>query len=74
MNYGPLNYSLMFDSAKTEHTVNISIYETNETNFEVDEEFIVSLSFPESEESIPRVTLDPDNATVAIHEINGRSM
>ena len=74
MNYGELNYSLIFDSAKTEYTVNISIYETNETNYEMDEEFIVSLSFPESGESIPRVTLDPDNATVAIYEINGRSI
>ena len=76
VNYGELtNYSLIFDSeTEREHTVNISIKATNETNFEVDEVFIVSLSFPESEESIPRVTLEPDNATVAIHEINGQSM
>ena len=76
VNYGGLtnNDSLIFDSAKTKHTVNISIYETNETNFEVDEEFVVNLSFPESEEPIHRVTLDPDKATVAIYEIYGRSM
>ena len=76
VNYGELtNYSLIFNSeTEREHTVNISINATDETNLEVDEEFIVSLSFPESEEPIPRVTLEPDNAIVAIHEINGRSM
>ena len=75
MNYGELtNYSLIFDSETERERVNISINATDETNLEVDEEFIVSLSFPESEEPIPRVTLEPDNATVAIHEIDGRSM
>ena len=74
MNYGGLNHSLIFDSEKMEHTMNISIYETNETNLEVDEVFIVSLSFPESGEPILRVMLDPDNANVTIYEINGRSM
>ena len=74
MNYGELaNYSLIFNDSQTERerTVNISIYATNETNLEVDEEFIVSLSF---QEPIPRVTLEPYNATIAIHEIDGRSM
>ena len=75
MNYGELtNYSLIFDSTKAEHTVNISINATDETNLEVDEEFIVSLSFLESGEPIPRVTLEPDNATIAIYEIDGESM
>ena len=76
MNYGELiNYSLIFDSeTERERIVNISINTTNETNLEVNEEFIVSLSFPESEEPIARVTLEPDNAVVAIHEINGQSM
>ena len=76
MNYRglPANHSLIFDSTRREHTVNISIIDTNETQPEVDEMFIVSLSFPESGESIPRVTLEPDNATVAIFEIEGRSM
>ena len=77
VNYGELaNYSLIFNDSQTERerTVNISIYATNETNLEVDEEFIVSLSFPGSEEPIPRVTLEPYNATIAIHEIDGRSM
>ena len=36
----------------------------------MDEEVILSLSFPESEEPIPRVTLEPENAIIAIHEIN----
>ena len=67
------NCSLIFDSKVKEHTMNISINVTDETDLEVDEEFIVSLSFPESEEPIPRVTLDPD-ATVAIYEINGWSV
>ena len=74
VNYGELaNYSLIFNDSQTERerTVNISIYATNETNLEVDEEFIVSLSF---QEPIPRVTLEPYNATIAIHEIDGRSM
>ena len=76
MNYGELtNYSLIFDSQiERERTVNISINATDETNLEVDEEFIVNLSFPESEEPIPRVILEPDNATIAIHEIDGQSM
>ena len=76
MNYGELtNYSLIFNSeTESKRTVNISINATDETNLEVDEEFIVRLSFPESEEPIPRVTLEPDNAIVAIHEINGRSL
>ena len=76
MNYEELtNHSLIFDSeTERERTVNISINATDETNFEVDEEFMVSLSFPESEESLSRVTLEPDYATVAIHEIDGRSM
>ena len=64
---------LTFNSTKTEAPVDIVILnETNETRPEVDEVFIVSLSFPG--EDIPRVTLEPDNATVAIYEINGRSM
>ena len=64
---------MTFNSTKTEATVDIFIINaTNETQPEVDEEFIVSLSFPG--ENIPRVTLEPDNATVAIYEINGRSM
>ena len=54
--------------------MNISINATDETNLEVDEEFIVSLSFLESGEPIPRVTLEPDNATIAIYEIDGESM
>ena len=76
MNYGGLsNYSLIFNTTKRNHTVSIPIFAaTNETQPEVDEEFLVSLSFPESEESIPRVTLEPDNATVAIFEINGKSI
>ena len=76
MNYGELtNYSLIFDSeTESKRTVNITINATDETNLEVDEEFIVRLSFPESEEPIPRVILEPDNAIVAIHEINGRSL
>ena len=76
MNYGELtNYLLIFDSeTERERTVNISINATDETILEVDEEFIVTLFFPESEQPIPRVTLEPDNATVAIHEINGPSM
>ena len=64
---------MTFNSTKTEATVDIFIINaTNETQPEVDEEFIVSLSFPG--EDIPRVTLEPDNATVVIYEINGRSM
>ena len=76
VNYGELtNYSLIFDSeTESKSTVNISINANDETNLEVDEEFLVSLSFPESEESIPRVTLEPDNATIAIYEIDGQSM
>ena len=76
VNYGELiNYSLIFDSeTERKQTVNISINSTNETNLEVDEEFIVRLSFPKPEEFIPRVTLEPDNATIAIYEINGTSM
>ena len=75
MNYGELtNYLLIFDSeTERERTVNISINATDETNLEVDEQFIVNLSFPESEEPIPRVILEPDNANISIHEINGRS-
>ena len=75
MNYGELtNYSLIFDSeTESKRTMNISINATDETNLEVDEEFIVRLSFPESEEPIPRVTLEPDNANISIYEINGRS-
>ena len=76
MNYGELtNYLLIFDSeTERERTVNIAINATNETNLEVGEVFKVTLSFPESEEPIPRVTLEPDNATVAIHENNGQSI
>ena len=76
INYGELtNYPLIFDSeTERERIVNISINATDETNLEVDEVFIVSLSFPGSEEPIPRVTLEPDNATVAIYEINGQSI
>ena len=75
VNYGELTkYSLIFNSeTESKCTVNNSINATNKTNLEVDEEFIVSLSFPESEEPIPQVTLEPENATIAIHEINGRS-
>ena len=60
---------LTFNSTKTEATVDIVTL--NETN-EVDEVFIVNLSFPGDD--IPRVTLEPDNATVAICKNNGRSM
>ena len=76
MNYrGLTNHSLIFDSAKTEHTVNISINVTDETDLKVDEEFVVNLSFPEYAEPITGMTLDPDNATIAIlFEINGESM
>ena len=76
MHYEELtSYSLIFDSqTERERTVNILINATDETNLEVDEEFIVNLSFPESDEPIPRVTLEPDNATIAIHEIDGQSM
>ena len=66
------NYSLTFNSTKIENTVDIFIIATNETQHDVDEEFIVSLSFPG--EPIPRVTLEPNNVTVAIFEINGLSM
>ena len=73
INYkGMTNYSLTFNSTKIENTVNISIIATNETQPEMDEEFTVSLSFPG--EPIPRVTLEPDNATVKIFEVNGQSM
>ena len=77
INYERLNNSrLIFDSAKAEHIVNIPIFNmTDETNLEVDEEFIVSLLFPESGEPVPEdsVTLAPNNATVAIYELNGES-
>ena len=66
------NYSLTFNSTIMENTVDIFIIATNETQPEMDEEFMVSLSFPG--EPIPRVTLEPDNATVTIFEINGISM
>jgi hypothetical protein len=73
VNYEELtNSPLKFDSKEgREHTVNISINATNETNLEVDEEFVVSLSFPEP---IPRVTLEPDTANISIYEIDGKSM
>ena len=76
MNYGEVtNDSLIFDSeAEREQTVNISIYVTDETNLELDEEFIVSLSFLETGKPIPRVTLEPESATVTIFEVNGQSM
>ena len=71
-----INSRLIFDSAKAEHIVNIPIFNmTDETNLEVDEEFIVSLSCPESGEPVREnsVILAPNNATVAIHELNGES-
>ena len=55
-----------------EHTVNISLIVTNETQPEIDEEFSVSVSFPG--DVIQRVTLEPEEATVAIFEVNGQSM
>ena len=76
MNYGELTNSLLiFDAAKSSHTVPISINMTDETNLEVDEVFTVNLSFPESGEPIPRdsVTLEPNNANVSIFEIIGAS-
>ena len=76
VNYGELtNTLLIFDAAKSSHTVPISINKTDETNLEVDEVFIVSLSFPESGELTPQdsMTLEPNNATVAIFEIIGGS-
>ena len=56
--------------------MNIPIFNmTDETNLEVDEEFIVSLSCPESGEPVHEnsVILAPNNATVVIHELNGES-
>ena len=73
INYQELsNRSLTFDPSNTESTVNILIIATNETLVEEDKEFIVNLSFPG--ERIPRVVLEPDNATVTIFEINGQSI
>ena len=72
INYKGLNnYALTFDPGSTETTVNIFIIATNETLFEEDEEFTVNLSFPG--EPIPRVELEPGNATITIFEINEES-
>ena len=62
------NYILTLDSTNISATVNI-IIETNDTQREDDEEFIVHLSFPR--EPIPGVTLDPNKATVRIVEFDG---
>ena len=67
-----MNFSLTFNSFKIGNTVNIFLLVTNETQLEVDEEFIVSLSFPG--EPITGVTLEPNNATIKIFEVNGKSM
>lgn len=69
INYVEQTELLTFDSDKTDITVNVSIIVTNETMLAEDEEFLVHLSFPGG--PIPRVTLAPDNATIAIFEING---
>ena len=60
---------LTFDSSNTAVTINVSIIVTNDSIPEDDEQFTVSLSFPG--EPIPRVTLDPNNATVTILEFDG---
>ena len=69
---GRTNDLLTFDSSNTVVTVNVSIIVTNDSIPEDDEQFTVSLSFPG--EPIPRVTLDPDNATVTILEFDGEGM
>ena len=66
------NYLLTFNSSTTIITVSVGIVVTNDSIAEEDEEFIASLSF--FGEPIPRVILDPDNATVAIFEIIGEGM
>ena len=53
-------------------TVSIKIIETNDTELEQDEDFIVHLSFPG--EPIPGVTLDPNKTTVTIIEFDGEGM
>ena len=55
-----------------EHTVKISLLVTDETDPEIDEEFIVSVSF--RGDLIQRVTLEPKDALVAIFEVNGQSI
>ena len=69
---GLTNYLLTFDSSNTVITVNVSIVVANDSVAEEDEEFTVSLSFPS--EPIPRVTLNPHNATIVILEMNGEGM
>ena len=63
----------MFNSTKSEDTVNITIIMTNETVLETDEEFFVSLSLAESD-VISGVTLEPQNATVSIYEASGEGI
>ena len=53
-------------------TVSINIIETNDTELEQDEDFIVHLSFPG--EPIHGVTLDPNKTTVTIIEFDGEGM
>ena len=64
-----MNYPLKFNSTNIDATVNVRIHVTNETLLKMDEEFTVSLSFLRVQ--IPRVTLEPDNATVTIFEVDG---
>ena len=66
------NYSFNLSPMEVEHTVNISLIVTDETQPEIDEHFLVSVLFPE--DLIQRVTLEPEDATVAIFEVNGQSM
>ena len=67
-----INYIVILNSNRTSAIVNITIIETNGTQHENDEEFIVHLSFPG--ELIPGVTLDPNKTTVEIVEFDGEGM
>ena len=66
------NHSFTLRPMEVEHTVNISLIVTNETQPEIDEEFLVSVLFPG--DLIQRVMLVPEAATVSIFEVNGQSM
>ena len=73
INYQRLtNYPLTFDSNRNEVRVDIPIHVTNDAVLETDEYFLVVLSY--AKEDIHRVTLNPENTTVAIFEINGEGI
>ena len=72
VNYqGLTNYLMTFEEATTKEK-DIPIYITNDTDIGMDEEFLVTISY--SGEDITRVSLEPQNATVAIFEIDDRGM